>query len=88
MSVYIDPETHCIPNGKYRWDTVTHLFADTEDELHRFASMIGMKREWFQNKESLKHYDLNSNRRRMAIKAGAIQLNRKDAVMKWRELRK
>jgi len=36
-----------------------HLFTDGNiEELHEFAQKIGLKREWFQNKKLLKHYDL------------------------------
>jgi hypothetical protein len=31
-----------------------------------------LKREWFQEREKLPHYDLTRNKRREAIKLGAI----------------
>jgi hypothetical protein len=62
---------------------VTHLFADTDEELHAFAKRIGLKREWFQTKR-LHHYDLNPSRRAKAISCGVIQLTREEAVAKWK----
>lgn len=35
-----------------------HLVADTLEELHEFASNIGMKSEWFQDHPSHPHYDI------------------------------
>lgn len=29
----------------------SHLFTDNEQELHEFASKLGLKRDWFQNKK-------------------------------------
>jgi len=86
--VYIDPETTCLPKGRYRWTKVTHLFADDEQELHRFAAAIGMRRSWFQTgRAGLPHYDLNPARRLAAVRLGATQLTREQAVAKWRAAR-
>jgi hypothetical protein len=49
------------------------MYADTLDELHAMAAKIGMKREWFQDKKSLPHYDLTVSRRAAAVRAGAIE---------------
>jgi hypothetical protein len=63
-----------------------HLLADTEEELHAFAAKIGMKRSWFQDGDShsVPHYDLVANRRKMAVKLGAIEIDRKQLVEKVR----
>ena len=77
MAVYVD-EISTYPtsimdaqtrrNG-VRW---THLTADTVGELHDLAQRIGMKREWFQSKGSVPHYDVTPTYRQKAIRAGAI----------------
>lgn len=87
MAVYVDDLIACIPNANWRWSKSCHLIADTLDELHAFALSIGMRRAWFQGSNRLPHYDLNENRRRIAIKAGAIELDRHGFVEKMRELR-
>lgn len=86
MAVYVDDLMACIPNGNWRWSKSCHLIADTTDELHTFAQRIGMRRSWFQNDSRLPHYDLTENRRRMALKQGAIELDRRGFVSKMREL--
>ena len=65
-----------------------HLYADSLDELHAFAKRIGLRYEWFQNNRTLQHYDLTVGRREAAIKLGAIQHDRRQAIEKWRELRR
>lgn len=59
-----------------------HLFADEKDcpELHAIAQKIGMRRAWFQGN----HYDLTPERRERAIRAGAIEVTREQAVAIWR----
>lgn len=48
-----------------------HLTADTVDELHRFARHLGLKREWFQGRSIVAHYDLTPSKRERAIELGA-----------------
>jgi hypothetical protein len=62
-----------------------HLFADESDcqELHAFALRCGLKRIWFQGN----HYDLTPLRREKAVKLGAIEVDRKQAVLIWRKAR-
>lgn len=88
MPVYVDDLMTCIPNANWRWPKSCHLIADSVDELHVFAQRIGMKRTWFQNDSRLPHYDLNENRRRAAVKQGAVELDRRGFVNKMRELQK
>lgn len=76
-----------MPNREWRWTSSCHLFADTLDELHAFARRLGLKCEWFQNHKRLPHYDLTPKRRLKAEALGVIQLDRKMAVKKWREIR-
>lgn len=68
-------------NG-HRW---CHLFADEVDceELHAFAKRLGMRRDWFQGD----HYDLTPGKRAMAVRLGARELSRADAVAVWRRQR-
>lgn len=72
----------------YRWELgpSCHLLADTEEELHAFAASLGMKRAWFQDGEShsVPHYDLVASRRKLAVKLGAIEINRRQLVEKVR----
>lgn len=84
MSVFVDALFECesrdaqafrvgARNG-HRW---CHLIADTDDELHAFASRLGMRRAWFQAppKASHPHYDLTPGRRAKAVALGAFEVD-------------
>lgn len=86
MPVYVDTLRPTPRSKRWPFDAACHLFADSLDELHGFAAQIGLKRTWFQP-ASLPHYDLTSTRRRDAVTLGAIELGRRAAVEKWREIK-
>ena len=49
------------------------------DELHAFASEIGLRRRWFQHGPR-PHYDLRPSRRRVAVSRGAEEVNVREFV--------
>lgn len=53
-----------------RW---CHMWTEpgNEDALHVMAERIGLKREWFQDREGFPHYDLVMSARDRALKSGA-----------------
>lgn len=70
MSVYVDElRTY---DTKLRWKVWCHMTADSDEELHAMADLIGLKREWFQDKRT-HHYDLIPSKRALAVKKGAIE---------------
>ena len=75
MAVYVDWIQTTIPNKNWPYKEGCHLMADTERELHGFAvSVLGLKRNWFQSHTKYPHYDLTRNKRRLAIKHGAVEI--------------
>jgi len=74
MAVYVDPLMPTTPSKKWPFRASCHLYADDEEELHRFARRLGLKRSWFQSKKAtgLAHYDLVDTKRRLAVKLGAL----------------
>ena len=76
MSVYVDSMGPCLKNKNWRYKMNCHLVADDIRELHAFAKSIGLKRIWFQNK----HYNLTQNKRKLAVKAGAIEIDNRQFV--------
>lgn len=57
------------------------MFTDGNiEELHLFAESIGLKRSWLDNKPGtpIPHYDLTENKRRLAVKKGAIEIDRNE----------
>lgn len=68
MTIYVDPAV-----WPYRGSYYCHMMTDGEiEELHEFAQRLGLKRAWFQNKPGHPHYDISSNKRKQAIKMGAV----------------
>ncbi len=81
MTVYLDDWRQPARLGPVddRW---SHLVADTDEELHAFASKLGMRREWFQHKVSRphqSHYDLPERSRQQALELGAVSVT-------WRQV--
>jgi hypothetical protein len=88
MAVYVDKIGPTIRNKHWPYKQGCHMIADTESELHNFASMIGLQRAWHQHKPfSLSHYDLTVNKRRLAIKHGALLISQHGFVERLRKAR-
>jgi hypothetical protein len=80
--VYVDTA-----KNKYGRMIMSHMIADTEQELHDMAQVIGVKRKWFQNKASFPHYDICQNSKLKALENGAIELQRRPFVYKMRDIK-
>lgn len=71
MSVYVDDM-----RARYRRMILCHMLADSVDELHAMADRIGVARRWFQ----VDHYDICLAKRALALRAGAVEISRREAV--------
>lgn len=79
MSVWVDDAM--IPARLGQWPAKwSHLQADTKDELHSFARLLGLRSEWFQDHPRLWHYDVTKSVREKAIKLGAEAVTLKEGV--------
>ncbi len=67
MVVYVD-DMFLIPMGRFGRMKMSHMIADTEEELHKMADAIGLKRRWYQGD----HYDVSMVMRGKAIELGAV----------------
>lgn len=68
--VYVDQ----FPPGWGRWSGGGHMLANDLDALHAMAKRIGLKREWFQADKTFAHYDVMASKRRLAVAAGAVEI--------------
>ena len=82
MPVYVD--NAFIPFGRM---LMSHMMADTDEELHQMADKIGVDRKWFQEKVGLNHYDICKSKRALALKAGAVELTPKVLLSLLKEVR-
>ena len=71
MSTYVDDPQH--PFGRM---IMCHLIGDTLEELHAMADRIGVARRHFQGAASTPHYDLCKSKRALAVRHGAIEVDR------------
>ncbi len=86
MTIYVDHlQTHhkVNPMAKHLGDHWAHLATDGNvQELHDFAERLGLKREWFQDRPGLPHYDVTPNKQAAAIKAGAILVSAEELLIR------
>jgi Protein of unknown function (DUF4031) len=80
VSVYVDQVRAWGGSKSFRWKESCHMYADSLAELHGMALLIGMKREWFQERPRLPHYDLTPARRMLALKYGAVEHSARQMV--------
>jgi Protein of unknown function (DUF4031) len=91
VAVYVDDASISarVPNGRAvhdsRW---SHLFADTQQELHAFAAKLGLRRSYFQPGQPRGdgspsphwHCDLTAGMRQQAIRLGAQPLTSRESI--------
>jgi hypothetical protein len=85
MSVYVDPLffTSAFKTYRWRYNESCHMMADTEEELLQMARKIGLKQSWFQKRpRGLSHFDLTKNKRKLAVKYGAIEVDSSKELIK------
>jgi len=88
MTVYVD-DMHATAMGAYGRMKMSHLVADTDEELHAMAAKIGVARRWFQHPgEPGRHYDIALSKRRAAVQLGAVEVSMKQlaAMVRCRAL--
>lgn len=83
MTVYVDDVRH-----RYGRMVMCHMTADTLDELHAFASRLGLRRRWFQGPPYHRHahYDLCQQYRERAVRLGAVTVSRREMARRARAL--
>jgi hypothetical protein len=79
MSVYVDSAIHHM-----RGQLMCHMFSPDLAELHAMADRLGMERRWFQDPATMRvswpHYDIEEDRRSLALDLGAIVCDRYQTV--------
>lgn len=77
MAVYVDtlrkPSEEMKKQKKWHYPFFCHLTADTLDELNKFAFELGLRKDWVEGCPDNPHYNLVSNKRRMALEKGAME---------------
>lgn len=86
MSIFVDD-----PVWPYRGMLMCHMLTDGSlDELHAMADKIGVSRRHFQWKPGrTPHYDICKSKRALAMKFGAVEIDRAKTVeimRLWRQI--
>jgi hypothetical protein len=67
---------------------MSHMIADSTEELLAMADQIGVARRWLQKPGSyLEHFDIALSKRTEAVRAGAVEISMRELAMKCRERR-
>lgn len=75
MSVYVD-DMYKYPIGEFRSMKMSHMVADSTEELLAMADRIGVARRWLQNAGTdREHFDVCLSKRTAAVRAGAIEVS-------------
>ena len=65
---------------RFRHQRCGHLVSDTSlDELHEFAGILGLRREWLHRK-TIPHYDLTGEAYERALTCGATLVSSRELV--------
>ncbi len=74
MSVYVD-DMYTTPMGQFGRMKMSHMLADSTEELLAMADTIGLSRRWIQNAGTpTEHFDVSMGKRKLAIEAGAVEI--------------
>lgn len=82
MTVYID-DMHRRPMGRLGRMKMSHMIADTREELVGMAANLGMRLEWLQREgDAGEHFDVALGNRAKAVKLGAVEITTREfAIM-------
>ena len=78
MAVYVD-DMYKYEMGKFGRMKMSHMIADTTDELIQMAEKIGVNVKWIQKKGTFQeHFDISLEKRKLAVENGAIELTMRE----------
>lgn len=74
MPVYVD--NFYVTGMTYRGMKMSHMIADTTEELLDMVDKIGVQRKWIQHRDTPEeHFDIAASKRSLAIENGARPVN-------------
>ena len=81
MTVYVD-DMYRYPMGRYGRMKMSHMMADTTEELLEMADTIGVDRCWIQEPGTPgEHFDIAMSKRALAVDAGAVEVTLRQLAM-------
>lgn len=74
MAVYVD-DMYKYEIGEFQGMKMSHMIADTKQELLAMVDKIGVQRKWIQKEGTfLEHFDISITKRELAVKHGAVEI--------------
>ena len=74
MSVYVD-DMFRSPMGRLGRMRMSHMIADSTEELLSMADKIGIDRKWLQKPgDPFEHFDISLSKRQQAVELGAVEV--------------
>lgn len=74
MAVYVD-DMHETAMGRFGRMKMSHMIADSREELLAMADRIGVRRKWIQKKGTPgEHFDISKSKRALAVQYGAREV--------------
>jgi hypothetical protein len=81
--VYVD-DMYKSPMGQLGRMKMSHMIADTTEELLQMADKIGVKRKWIQYPGTWsEHFDVSISARKKAVEYGAKEITMREAAEIW-----
>ena len=81
MAVYVD-DMYQFPMGQFGRMKMSHMMADTTEELLEMADKIGVARKWIQHPGTVhEHFDISMGKRELAVRHGAKEITMKAMAM-------
>lgn len=88
MTVYVDNMSDT-KMGKLGRMKMSHMIADTHEELMDIAAKIGLQSRWIQKAGTpQEHFDVSLSAKRKAVENGAVQITMRELAIKIRYKRK
>ena len=86
MAVYVD-DMYKSPMGQFGRMKMSHMIADTHEELMDMAQKIGINKKWIQYPGAYReHFDVSMSLRKKAVEFGAIEITMRQLADKTAEL--
>lgn len=82
MAIYVDDARIHWRGGEW-----CHMLADSLEELHAFAGILGVHRRWFHRTASYPHYDITVDVRERAIDQGALLSDKSTIILRAKALK-
>lgn len=83
MTVYVD-DMYLYEIGRFGRMKMSHMMADTTQELLDMAAAIGVSRRWLQHAGTPgEHFDIAMSKRELAIQYGAVSVTMIE-LAEWR----